>query len=1199
MHLLRTETRTLDEAEAAVDLAQSPAELVFLSFTDSDMTALARAWNVGRDGYPTLRIAPLAQLKHPYSVDLYVANVAAHARFVLVRLLGGLDYWRYGVEELSRAARAGGFELAVVPGDYRQDERLDAASTLPPEDLRRLWGWFHEGGPENLASCLAFLSSRIGAPHTWREPEPVPAMGVASALCREPATLDMGQRAPCGTLSREAGEGREGVAKRPHLAGRAPLASPPRALITFYRSVQMAADTAPIAALADALAERGFAVTAAYVSSLKDPAAASDLSALIARERPDVILNTTAFSGRAENGPGVLDEADAPVLQAILSGARAEAWRESGRGLGAADLAMNVVLPELDGRLIAGAISFKAEAARSEALEFASLVHRPDPSRVAAVADRAAAWARLRRMPAAERQIACVLSDYPHKGGRAGYAVGLDTPASVVAIVRALDEAGYAVGDAPDPRELMALLTGKGEGAASLTAAPLPVGEGGPFIASEPDLPEEAATSARIALSLRERGRGEGLKACAHPADAALLPLAAYERHFAALPASLRASITAAWGSPAADPAVANGAFSFRVVRCGTLLVALQPTRGLDRDRKADHHDPALPPRHAYVAFYLWLRLVARVDAMIHCGTHGTLEWLPGKAVALSADCAPEAVLGPVPVIYPFIVNNPGEAAQAKRRIAAVTVGHLTPPLVEAGQHGAAAEVEALLDEYADAQGLDPRRARKLADAILERAVDTGLAAEAGLAAGADPEERLQALDAWLCDLKEARIGDGLHVFGRSPERWDEAPADIVAACGPAEMAALLRALDGRFVEPGPAGAPSRGRSDVLPTGRNLFSVDPRSIPTRTAWEIGRRTADEIVTRYAQDHGDWPKRIVLDLWGSATMRTGGDEIAQAMALLGVRPVWDHTSSRVSGFEILPPAVFGRPRVDVTLCISGLFRDVFPGQIALFDDAVRAVAALDEPDDENPLAAASRAAAAEPMRIFGTAPGAYGLGLGEILADGQWADRAELGAAYLAASSHAYGRAAEGASAPAAFGERVASADAFVHVQDMAEQDVLDSDAFAEHEGGFAAAASSLGATPVLYHANTANPERTRVRTLAEEVAKVLRSRAANPRWLAGQMRHGWRGAAEIAETVGNLFAHAALAEVVRSEQFDLMFDASCGDDAVRAFLLGANPGAARAIADAFDEAQRRGFWSPRRNSTAAILAEMRSEGAAP
>ncbi|WP_406856434.1 cobaltochelatase subunit CobN [Alsobacter sp. KACC 23698] len=1109
MHLLRTETRTLDAAEAAVDLAQSPADLVFLSFTDSDLNALSQAWEDGAGRYPDLRVAGLAQLKHPYSVDLYVANVACRARLVLVRLLGGLDYWRYGVEELAAAARRDGFHLAVVPGDYRQDERLDAASTLPAEDLRRLWGWFHEGGPDNLAQCLAFLSTRIGRPLGWREPAAVPAMGVSAELSR---------------------------------AGPAPDA--PRALVTFYRSVLMAADTAPIAALADALAERGFAVTSAFASSLKDPAAAAGLSRLLARETPDVILNATAFSGRADAGPGVLDEADAPVFQVMLSGSRLEAWRETSRGLSAADLAMNVVLPELDGRIIARAISFKAEAPRRERLEFASLVHRPEPSRVAAVADLAVAWARLRRTPPAERRVACVLSDYPHKGGRAGYAVGLDTPASVRAIAEALRGAGYAVGEALDGALLMDRLT---------------AGE-----------PADSPGWERMSV-------------------------ADYAAHFGALPQALRDAITAAWGDPADDPAVANGAFRFRVARSGALLVALQPPRGRPQDRKADHHDANLPPRHLYVAFYAWLRTVADVHAMIHCGAHGTLEWLPGKAVALSRDCAPEAVLGPMPVVYPFIVNNPGEAAQAKRRIAAVTVGHLTPPLAEAGQHGAAAELEALFDEYSDAQGLDARRARLIAAAILERAVETGLAAEAGVCDVADPEDGLQKLDAWLCDLKEARIGDGLHVFGRSPETG---PAGALAS-GPAETAALLKALDGRFVEPGPAGAPSRGRDDVLPTGRNLFSVDPRSIPTRTAWEIGKRTAQEIVTRYAQDHGDWPRRIVLDLWGSATMRTGGDEIAQALALLGVRPVWDHASSRVSGFEILPPAVFGRPRVDVTLRISGLFRDVFPGQIALFDDAVRAVAELDEDDDENPLAAARRASTAEPLRIFGTAPGAYGIGLGRVLAEGAWESRDELGAAYLAASSHAYGRRSDGSSAPAAFGERVASADAFVHVQDMAEQDVLDSDAFAEHEGGFAAAAASLGSTPALYHADTAAPERTRVRTLAQEVARTLRARATNPRWLEGQMRHGWRGASEIAETVDNLFAHAALAEVVESRQFDMMFDAACGDDRVRAFLVSANPAAARAIADRFDEAQRRGFWRPRRNSTATILAEMRADGGAP
>jgi cobaltochelatase CobN len=450
------------------------------------------------------------------------------------------------------------------------------------------------------------------------------------------------------------------------------------------------------------------------------------------------------------------------------------------------------------------------------------------------------------------------------------------------------------------------------------------------------------------------------------------------------------------------------------------------------------------------------------------------------------------------------------------------------------------------------------------------------------------------------------RIGDGLHVFGRPADAARRATTiaalsqtsgldaeDVAArldACAAAERAALLAGLDGRFVEPGPAGAPSRGRLDVLPTGRNLVSVDPRSIPTRTAWEIGRRTAEEVIARYAQDHGDWPTSIVIDLWGSATMRTGGDDLAQAMALLGVRPVWDGGSSRVSGYEILPPASFGRPRVDVTLRISGLFRDVFPTQIALFDEAVRAVAALDEDAEDNPIAAAARAGST--ARVFGNAPGAYGIGIGRTLQSGNWDTREELGEAYLAAGSFAYGAHEEGREAGEDFRERVAAADAFVHVQDMAEQDVLDSDAFAEHEGGFAAASAALGGKATLYHPDTSKAGVTRVRTLPEEIARVLRGRATNPRWIAGQMRHGHRGAAEIAETVDNLFAMAATTGAVPSRHFDLMFDATCGNDDVRAFLLDANPEAAGGIARKFEEAARRGLWTTRRNSSAALLQDM-------
>ena len=1099
MHLLPIQSQSLVEDAAAVDLDLTPADVLVLSFTDTDLAIAAAAWDAARDDLPSLRLVNIGRLKHPYSVDLFVEKLAARAQFIVLRLLGGADYWRYGLDELATAARHYGFGFAALPGDAREDSRLAEASTMQADDLAALWAYFQGGGVDNLGQALRFVAARMG--HTIEVEPPCPASeaGVHRPACRTGAP------------------------------------GSPRALVLFYRSILLAADTAPITALADALAARGISVTAMFVTSLKEPASAAALDAWLGANRPDIVLNTTAFSARDRDGC-VLDRADAPVLQAILAGSDRAGWAASPRGLRAVDLAMNVVLPEVDGRIGAGVISFKAEADHQSDLEFTRVVHVPDPAGIAHVADVALAWVTLRCMPRSERRLACVLSDYPGKSGRGGYAVGLDAPRSIHAIVEHLRDASFDVESLPEPTRLMHELT-------------------------------------------------DGL---AQP----MMTLAAYCKAFKRLPEAFAGEVSSAWGNPADDQDCAEGMFRLRFIRTGKLVLAVQPDRGTAADRRAEFHDPALPPRHGYIAFYLWLRQVERCHAMIHLGTHGSLEWLPGKAAALSETCAPMALTGALPVIYPFIVNNPGEAAQAKRRIGAVTLGHLTPPLIEAGSHGDTAELEQLFDEFAEASALDAKRASLLAKAILDKAIDRGLLKEGD---GKDPEQAVTTLDAWLCDLKEMRIGDGLHTFGESPTIAEGAEErdPLMEACGASELDHLIRALDGRFVPPGPAGAPDRARRDVLPTGRNLFTIDPRAVPTRTAWEIGSRMAEELVTRYAQEHGDWPRRIVLDLWGSATMRTGGDNLAQAFRLIGARPQWDHATSRVIAFEILPLATLGRARVDATLRISGLFRDAFPEQIALFDAAVRSIAALDEPDDENPLAEARKAGQAS-SRIFGPASGAYGVGLARILNDDSSTPKDRLGEAYLAATSHAFGKAGE-VEAEAAFRDCVASADAFSHTGDLPGQDLLESDTAAEHEGGFAAAAALLGGKPALYHADTSRLDAPRLRSLADEITRAVRARATNPRWLAGQMRHGWRGAMAMAETLDALYAFAATTDVVPSGHFDLYFDATCGDDAVRTFLELENPAAARAMAEKFEAALGNGFWVSRRNATVAILAEMQAE----
>ena len=540
-------------------------------------------------------------------------------------------------------------------------------------------------------------------------------------------------------------------------------------------------------------------------------------------------------------------------------------------------------------------------------------------------------------------------------------------------------------------------------------------------------------------------------------------------------------------------------------------------------------------------------------------------------------------------MIYPFLVSNPGEAAQAKRRIAGVTIGHLPPPLVEAGLSGAAQELERLVDEYAIADGLDRRRRELLARLIVESAEGSGLAREAGVASGVHPDDALRKIDAWLCDLKDLAIKDGLHVYGRAGADSDD-PA--WAASASAEREALIAALDGKRVKPGPAGSPQRGRRDVLPTGRNLFAADPRMLPTPTAFDLGRLGADEVIRLYLQTHGEMPRSLIIDLWGSATLRTGGEEIAQGLALMGCRPVWDGGTGRVTGIEVLPCASMGRPRVDVTWRISGLFRDLFPAQIALIDAAVKLVARRDEDDEENPLAAQSRMNGdANPARIFGNAPGAYGAGAEDLL--GRDMDADEVGAAYLAAASYSYGGAdGEGRELPGGFAARVAAADLLLHGADDPARDLLEGSEDAAFIGGFASAAAALGNAPDLIVLDVTDAKRPRARTLSSALARIVRSRAVNPRFIEGQMRHGARGAAELAETVDRLADFAETTGKVASALFDLVHDAYLGDGQVREFLMRENPQAARAIAERLEAARRKGLWHPRRNDLDTDLGEL-------
>ncbi len=1231
MHLLLAQPGEISDGSEAVDLGQTPADVIVISAADTELAALSEARGSLGDDAPSLRLASLLHLAHPMSVDLYLDQTAMKSKLVIARVLGGEGYWTYGLEQFAARLGEAGVAFAALPGDDKPDEALRRASTVSEEDWHALWAYFVEGGPENAANLLRMTGAMVRGGDARPDPaRPLlragvywPGAGIASLDAAQAAWTDGAPVVP----------------------------------VVFYRALLQGAGLNPVNRLVRALMQEGMNPLPVFVASLKDPVSAATLATLFEQAPPAVVLNATGFAvsspQSASHAPTPLDAPGVAVLQAIFSGGTEEAWVSGLNGLGARDIAMNVALPEVDGRILSRAVSFKGEAYFDEATECRIAAYRAVGDRVAFTAKLAANWARLGGKDNAEKRVGIILANYPNKDGRLANGVGLDTPQSCVDMLRVLGAAGYDVQDAPDdPAVLMSAI------------------QAGPTNW----LADRAA-----------RGGGERLS------------LDAYHDFYTALPWDMRLKVEERWGAPEDDPFVGEDGFALSILRYGNLCIGIQPARGYNIDPKETYHAPDLVPPHNYLAFYAWLRATFGADALIHLGKHGNAEWLPGKALALSEECFPEAVIGPTPHLYPFIVNDPGEGTQAKRRTAAVIVDHLTPPLTRAETYGPLKDLEALVDEYYEASGVDPRRLTHLRGEIRALTAAAGIDEDAGMTAEEDEDTAFAKLDEYLCELKEAQIRDGLHIFGTAPEGrlatdllvalarvprgkgqggdasliralavdfgmdfdpldcamadpWSGPRPDALAAltpdmwrtngdaverlellasalvegaapalgdasaavldwiettarpaldsCGPAEAQAVLTGLDARFIAPGPSGAPTRGRPDVLPTGRNFFSVDSRAVPTPAAYTLGWQSAALLVERYLQDHGDWPRAMVLTAWGTANMRTGGDDIAQGLALMGVRPQWDGASRRVTGFEIVPADVLGRPRVDVTLRVSGFFRDAFPAQMDLFDSAARAVMALDEAQDQNPAAARWRAEGAgreAGYRVFGSRPGAYGAGLQALIDERLWSDRRDFAESYLEWGSYAYGGGAAGEGAREALETRLSQAEAVVQNQDNREHDLLDSDDYYQFEGGATAAVAALsGREPVVYHNDHSRPERPVIRTLEDEIGRVIHSRVVNPKWIAGVKRHGYKGAFEIAATVDYLFAFAATTKAVRSRHFDLVYEAFLEDDDTRVFIGEANPAALREIADRFAEAMERGVWTPRSNSAVDRLAALQS-----
>ena len=1227
--------------------------ILLLSTADTELLAAQRSGAAFRTANP-------ARIE---ASDL--AALTAGADLVVVRLLGGRKAWPEGVKALRRT----GLPLVALGGEAAPDAELMALSTVPAGITAQALAYLREGGQENLRELSAFLSDTVLLTgQGFAPPSPMAQYGVHRNRPPAPESPQTGRRE-----ASRAAVGQDG--QRPLVA------------VVYYRAHELSGNTAFVDTLCAALEQGGATALPVFCGSLRNPP--DGLIDLLGQA--DAVITTVLAAGGASSGTtatggsgadddgsweaGALATLGVPIIQGLcLTCSRAD-WAQSDAALTPMDAAMQVAIPEFDGRLITVPFSFKEEGPDGVP------VYRADPERAARLADVAIRHARLRRTPNSVKRIAIMLSSYPTKHARVGNAVGLDTPASAVRLLDALRRSGYDLGPGFPPEGdalIHALIAAGGQDTEWLT--------------------EEQLRAAPIRV-----------------------PRAVYGRWLSQVPNGLRERIVAHWGDPPGELYVdgSGAAIVLAALRFGNVVLMIQPPRGFGENPVAIYHDPDLPPSHHYLAAYRWLQEVFRADAVVHLGKHGTLEWLPGKGLGLSAECGPDQVLREVPLVYPFIVNDPGEGTQAKRRAHATIVDHLVPPMARADTYGDLAKLEQLLDEYATVQALDPAKLPGVRAQIwtLVRAAqlhhDLQVAQQPGEAEFGD---FVLHIDGYLCEVKDAAIRDGLHVLGEAPsgpalvnlvgvilrsaqvwggrsgalpglraalgvdeasasrvERdsaeetvrlllegmaetsWDPARAAEVCAAvlgygAPASLAtpatpttgdtplrapdrdrgtspanstgevprswnrredvvrvlefaaaevvprlaatrgeidAVLRALDGGYIPAGPSGSPTRGLVNVLPTGRNFYSVDPKAIPSRAAWDTGCALAESLLARQLADEGDYPRCVGLTVWGTSAMRTQGDDIAEVLALIGCRPTWDDASRRVTGFEVMPVAELGRPRVDVTLRISGFFRDALPHVVALMDDAIAAVAELDEPPEDNFVRAHALADLAghgdwrrATTRIFGSKPGAYGAGLLPLIDARNWRDDADLAEVYAVWGGYAYGRGLDG---------RVARPDmetAFRRIavaaknQDNREHDIVDSDDYFQYHGGMVAMVRSLtGRNPAAYVGDSVAPDAVKTRTLAEETHRVFRARVVNPRWIAAMRRHGYKGAFELAATVDYLFGYDATAGVVADWMYEQLAASYVFDEQTRQFMRESNPWALRGIAERLLEAAQRGMWA--------------------
>ncbi|WP_445227840.1 cobaltochelatase subunit CobN [Corynebacterium sp. H130] len=1162
--------------------------IALLSTSDTDLLS-AKAANS----------APDVEFKFANPMSLKAEQVGEWLEgcdIAVVRLLGGKRAWEDGL----KSVLGKGIPTVVVSGELAVDAELTELSTVPAGVTTTAHTYLAEGSAKNLEHLYRFLSDTVLLTgYGFDQPEHMPMWG---------------------HLSRDE-----------WAAGEAPRG--PRIAVLYYRAQHLAGNTEYISALSRALERQGATAVPMFTASLRQ--AAPELLQELATM--DAAITTVLAAGGTKPATaqaGGDDEAwdvaelaalNIPIIQGLALTTPRSAWDENDDGLTPLDVATQVAVPEFDGRIITVPFSFKEYD--SDGL----IAYVPDQERCERLAGIAVKHARLRSLENKDKKIAVMLSAYPTKHARIGNAVGLDTPASTLRVLRAMSEAGYDLGSVADIPGYADM-----DGDAFMHAI---IEAGG----HDPEwLTEDVLANNPLKLSREE-----------------------YLEYFLTLPSAVQEEMTEHWGAAPGTHYVnpTTGEIYIAGLQFGNVVVMVQPPRGFGENPVGIYHDPDLPANHHYLGTYHWLRSVFGADAIVHMGKHGNMEWLPGKTVGMSAECYTDQAIADIPLIYPFLVNDPGEGTQAKRRAHAVLVDHMIPPMSRAESYGDITRLEQLLDEHQNISAMDPSKLPAIRQEIWTLLTAAKMDQDLGWGERPDEEvfdDMLMHIDGWLCEIKDVAIRGGLHILGEpieeemlidlvlamlrarqlwggersvaglreafglseagdesrarvdeveaqakelltqlSQKGWDvgavdkldapEAAREILRfACAemvprlrqtPREITQILRALNGEFIEAGPSGSPMRGLLNVLPTGRNFYSVDPKSIPSRLAWETGTLLADSLIERYLAEHGKYPASVGLSVWGTSAMRTSGDDIAEVFALLGMRPIWDEASRRVIDLSVIPLEELGRPRIDVTVRISGFFRDAFPHVVALLDDAVQLVAGLDEPADQNFVRA--HAEAGKPVRrIFGSKPGTYGAGLLQLIESGNWRDDQDLAEVYTTWGGYAYGRGVDGVEAKEEMREAYQRISVAAKNVDSQEHDIADSDDYFQFHGGMVATVRALtGKDPEAYIGDSTRQETVKTRTLHEESRRVFRARVVNPRWLEAMRNHGYKGAFEMSATVDYLFGYDATTGLMDDWMYSTLTQEYVRDETMREFFEKSNPWALRDISERLLEAADRGMWS--------------------